>query len=87
MENINYMSNFNNSQQKNAVYGNTYNPSWRNHPNLCWSNQGSNQWRPQAPLGFGGQNAYHQNQPHFQQAKTLFSSSSLESKNEKNSWI
>ena len=23
-------------QQPNAPYGNTYNPSWRNHPNLAW---------------------------------------------------
>ena len=23
-------------QQPNAQYGNTYNPNWRNHPNLCW---------------------------------------------------
>ena len=21
-------------------------PSWRNHPNLSWGNQGNNQWRP-----------------------------------------
>ena len=24
------------SQQPNAPYGNTYNPNWRNHPNLAW---------------------------------------------------
>ena len=24
------------SQQLNAPYGNTYNPNWRNHPNLAW---------------------------------------------------
>ena len=23
-------------QQPNAPYGNTYNPNWRNHPNLAW---------------------------------------------------
>ena len=23
-------------QQSNALYGNTYNPNWRNHPNLAW---------------------------------------------------
>ena len=23
-------------QQSNAPYGNTYNPNWRNHPNLAW---------------------------------------------------
>ena len=25
-----------NPQQSNAPYGNTYNPNWRNHPNLAW---------------------------------------------------
>ena len=45
MEGVNYMGNFKGPQ--NQVYGNTYDPSWRNHPNLSWSNQGNNQWRPQ----------------------------------------
>ena len=56
MENISYMSNFN-GQQQNTVHGNVYNPSWRDYPNFSGSNQGNNQWRPQIPLGFGGQNA------------------------------
>ena len=43
MENVNYVNNF--KGQQNHVYGNTYNPSWRNHPNFSWSNQGNNQWR------------------------------------------
>ena len=33
---VNYMGNFKGPQ--NQVYGNFYNPSWRNHPNLSWSN-------------------------------------------------
>ena len=41
MENISYMSNFN-GQLQNAVHGNTYNPSWRNHPNFSWCNQENN---------------------------------------------
>ena len=47
-EGFNYIGNFKGPQNK--VYGNTYYPSWSNHPNLSWSNQGNNQWRPQAPL-------------------------------------
>ena len=55
MENVNYVNNF--KGQQNQVYGNTYNPSWRNLPKFSWSNQENNQWRPQIPLSFGGQNA------------------------------
>ena len=80
MEDVNYVSNF--KAQQNQVYGNTYNPSWRNHPNFSWSNQGNNQWRPQAPPGFGSHNA-QQSQPHFQQDKSSSSTTSWESKMEK----
>ena len=67
------------------MFGNTYNPSWRNHPNLSWSNNNNNQWRLQAPLGFGGTNVQqHQNQSQFKQDEgSSSSSSSLESKMEK----
>ena len=44
--------------------------------------QGNNQWRPQAPPGFGGQNM-QQPQPQFQQDKGSSSGSSMESKMEK----
>ena len=57
MDNVNYMNNF--KGQQNQVYGNTYNPSWRNHPNFSWSNQGNNQRRQHAPPKFGSQNAQH----------------------------
>ena len=32
IENVNYVSNFKGHQ--NQMHGNTYNPSWRNHPNF-----------------------------------------------------
>jgi len=48
-------------------YGNTYNPSWRNHPNFSWGRnqnqpQGQNQYRPQS----SGQQ-YHQQSHRNQQ--------------------
>ena len=79
-EAVNYVGNFKGPQ--NQVYGHTYNPSWRNHPNLSWSNQGNNQWRPQAPPGFGGQNVQPP-QPPFNQDKGSSSGSSMEIKMEK----
>ena len=79
-EGVNYMGNFKGPQ--NQVYGNTYNPSWRNHPNLSWGNQRNNQWRPLAPPGFGGQNV-QQPQPQFQQDKGSSFRSLMESKIEK----
>ena len=33
--------NFINFQRQNNPYSNTYNPGWRNHPNLQWGNQNS----------------------------------------------
>ena len=80
MENVNYVNNF--KGQQNHVYGNTYNPSWRNHPNFSWSNQGNSQWKQQAPPGFGNQNAQH-HQSQFHQDKGSSSGVSLESKLEK----
>ena len=80
MENVNYVNNF--KGQQNHVYGNTYNPSWRNHLNFSWSNQGNNQWRQQAPPGFGSQNAQH-HQSQFHQDKGSSSGVSLENKLEK----
>ena len=52
MKSMNYMDNFNKGQQQNNVMGNTYNPSWRNHPKFSWSNQGNNQLRSQGLPGF-----------------------------------
>ena len=40
--NANYVSNYGRPQQfsnNNNPYSNTYNPGWRNHPNLQWGNQ------------------------------------------------
>ena len=76
---VNYIGNFKGPQ--NQVYGNIYNPSWRNHPNFSWSNQKNNQWRPQAPPGFGGQST-QQLQPQFHQDKGS-SLTFIESKMEK----
>ncbi|XP_023886157.1 uncharacterized protein LOC111998291 [Quercus suber] len=42
----NYMSNF---QHQNNPYSNTYNPGWRNHPNVSWSN---NQGQAKPPQQF-----------------------------------
>ena len=79
-EGVNYMGNFKGPQ--NQVYCNIYDFSWRNHPNLSQRNQGYNQWRPQAPPGFGGQNA-QQTQPQFHHDKGLSLGTSMESKMEK----
>ncbi|XP_015382977.2 uncharacterized protein LOC107175761 [Citrus sinensis] len=35
-EQAHYVSNF--QRKQNNPYSNTYNPSWRNHPNLSWNN-------------------------------------------------
>ena len=43
-EQVNYLAR--NQRQPNNPYSNTYNPGWRNHPNLAWGNQNqqNNQW-------------------------------------------
>ncbi|KAH9781899.1 hypothetical protein KPL71_008667 [Citrus sinensis] len=38
---VNYVGNFNRQPQNNP-YSNTYNPSWKQHPNFLWSNQNRN---------------------------------------------
>ena len=54
---INYVDNFNRQPQNNS-YSNTYNPAWKQHPNVSWSNQNRNaltfngQNRNTQPLGF-----------------------------------
>ena len=51
MEEVNYMG---------EPYGNTYNPSWRNHPNFSWKDQ----QKPQQ--GFnnnGGRNRFSNSKP------------------------
>ncbi|KAK8701680.1 hypothetical protein V6N13_020061 [Hibiscus sabdariffa] len=51
-----YVGNYN----KN-VMSNTYNPTWRNHPNFSWKNQ-NNTLNPQQPNQTGFQNQPRQNQ-------------------------
>ncbi|XP_017984308.1 PREDICTED: uncharacterized protein LOC108663603 [Theobroma cacao] len=50
-ESVQFVGNFN--RQLNNPYSNTYNPSWRNHPNFSWNNNArpSNP-KPNMPLGF-----------------------------------
>ena len=40
-------------------YGNTYNPSWRNHPNLSWKDQ----QKPQQGFNNGGRNRFNNSKP------------------------
>ncbi|KAJ7976252.1 DNA-directed DNA polymerase [Quillaja saponaria] len=49
IEVVQYVHNFN---HQNNPYSNTYNPGWRNHPNLGWNNQGSQAARSNPPPGF-----------------------------------
>ncbi|KAG8503175.1 hypothetical protein CXB51_001042 [Gossypium anomalum] len=44
-EQLNYMGN--NPRSQNNPYSNTYNASWRNHPNFSWRGQGNQ--RPPPP--------------------------------------
>ena len=46
MEQVNVVGQF--KPSTNAPYGNTYNPSWRNHPNLSWKPKPP-QYAPLAP--------------------------------------
>ena len=69
------------------MMGNTYNPSWRNHPNFSWSNQSNNQWRSYGPLGFTRyKGQQHQGESQLQSEKASSSSlaiTSLEGKVDK----
>ncbi|KAK5785574.1 hypothetical protein PVK06_040170 [Gossypium arboreum] len=56
-EQLNYMGN--NPRPQNNLYSNTYNASWKNHPNFSWGSQGNQ--RPQHPPGY--------QQPPYQQEK------------------
>src|SRR5215469_7824659 len=60
MDQVNSINNFDKREQR-AIYSNTYNRSWRNHPNLSWGgnqsgNSHGNQWRNQG--GYGGNQQY-----------------------------
>ncbi|KAL4341450.1 hypothetical protein GQ457_08G017870 [Hibiscus cannabinus] len=57
-----YVGNYNRNDMSN-----TYNPTWRNHPNFSWKNQ-NNTLNPQQPTQSGFQNQPRQNQqPHPRQ--------------------
>ncbi|CAN6697883.1 unnamed protein product [Malus baccata var. baccata] len=43
-EQVNLMNSYN-PRPRNDVYSNTYNPSWRDHPNLSWRNNNQNQFQ------------------------------------------
>ena len=47
----------------NAPYGNTYNPNWRNHPNLSWKPKPPAYAPPGAQQQFGSTSAQQQQPP------------------------
>ncbi|XP_052303389.1 uncharacterized protein LOC112324338 isoform X2 [Populus trichocarpa] len=67
------------SQRKYDPFSDTYNPEWRDHPNLCYGNppQQGNQGRQFHPNGFQPQQNYQARQPPpFTNSNVLGSSSS-----------
>jgi hypothetical protein len=67
------------SQRKYDPFSNTYNPRWRDHPNLCYGNppQQGNQGRQFYPYGFQPQQNYQARQPPpFTNSNVMGSSSS-----------
>ena len=52
-----------NKPPTNAPYGNTYNPNWRNHPNLSWKPKHPAYAPPGAQQQFGSTSAQQQQQP------------------------
>ncbi|XP_016185620.1 TBC1 domain family member 5 homolog A-like [Arachis ipaensis] len=57
-EQVNYMHN---QGAQNEFHGDTYNPSWRNHPNLRWGdNQNQNSWQRNSNQN-NSRNTNHQN--------------------------
>jgi hypothetical protein len=67
------------SQRKYDPFSNTYNPRWRDHPNLCYGNppQQGNQGRQFHPHGFQPQQNYQARQPPpFTNSNVMGSSSS-----------
>ena len=50
-------------------YSKTYNPGWRNHPNISWSRSGHDQPRPSFSHQYPAQShqpSFHQSPPNFQ---------------------
>ena len=52
-----------NKPPTNALYGNTYNPNWRNHPNLSWKPKPPAYAPPGAQQQFGSTSAQQQQPP------------------------
>ncbi|XP_062112081.1 uncharacterized protein LOC133823377 [Humulus lupulus] len=68
-----YMGN----QNRNSPYSNSYNPSWRKHPNFSWSNQGASPSnssmppRPNFPPGYSPQAPQQRPQQQAMQSNSL----------------
>jgi hypothetical protein len=69
-------------QRKYDPFPNTYNPGWRDHPNLCYGNQPQqgNQGRQFHPRGFQSQQNYQARQPPppFTNSNVMGSSSNVD---------
>ncbi|XP_062102932.1 uncharacterized protein LOC133813918 [Humulus lupulus] len=70
-----YMGN----QNRNGPYSNSYNPSWRKHPNFSWSNQGAGPSNPSLPPRPNFPPGYPPQAPQQRPQQPTIQSSSLES--------
>ncbi|XP_062118728.1 uncharacterized protein LOC133832394 [Humulus lupulus] len=70
-----YMGN----QNRNGPYSNSYNPSWRQHPNFSWSNQGAAPSTPSMPPRPNFPPGYPPQAPQQRPQQQTMQSSSLES--------
>ncbi|XP_050104654.1 uncharacterized protein LOC126584261 [Malus sylvestris] len=67
-EQVNLMNSYN-QRPRNDVYSNTYNPGWRDHPNLSWKNNNFQNFQPKpAPTLEDTVKLLAQNTLQFQQA-------------------
>ncbi|KAA3467649.1 Integrase, catalytic core [Gossypium australe] len=67
-EQTNYIGN--NFRSDNNPYSNTYNPGWRNHPNLLWGGQGNQSQQP--PQNFQNQPYSQEKKPNLEEMLTKF---------------
>ncbi|XP_057741366.1 uncharacterized protein LOC130960020 [Arachis stenosperma] len=75
-EQVQYMHNQNSGQ--NEVYGETYNPSWKNHPNLRWGdnhNQGQQSWQRNTTQNIPRNNQQNNNQNSFRKPQNTYPNS------------
>ncbi|XP_062099764.1 uncharacterized protein LOC133805600 [Humulus lupulus] len=70
-----YMGN----QNRNGPYSNSYNPSWRQHPNFSWNNQGAGPSNPSMPPRPNFPPGYPPQAPQQRPQQQTMQSSSLES--------